>query len=87
MKIIYGPLPYAEALEKADLPTLSSRRTILSKTVFVKMKQSENKLHHLLPKNTNRNYELRSTIKYQLPQCKTERYKSSFLPYSLFHYQ
>ena len=49
LKIIYPNLSYADAMSTAKLCSLEDRRDQLCKRFFNKMKDNDNKLHHLLP--------------------------------------
>ena len=72
MKIIYGTIPYTEALIKANIEKLASRRESLTKKFFNKVKLSNSKLHYLLPDESSQQYSLRHNLQYKLPLCKTE---------------
>ncbi|KAK2547272.1 hypothetical protein P5673_032860 [Acropora cervicornis] len=67
MKVIYPLLSYTAALRESGLLTLHERR------------KRNHKLHELLPKNTTGRYSLRNNRLFNLPKCKTERCKSSFI--------
>ena len=79
LKIVFPDLDYNQALEKANLKTLSQRRLELQK--------ESNILHTILPKVKDSNYSLISNLKYTLPKVKTNRFKSSFIPYCLYNFQ
>ncbi len=49
------------------------------------MKDPSHRLHHMIP--VKRNLGNGSYPKYELPKCKTERYKNSFILWYLFNCQ
>ena len=87
MFIIFPGLSYCEALERAKIVKLEVRRIKLCKEFFQKMQHKDNVLNHLLPRERNLTHRLRKTKKYELPKCKTDRYKKSFIPFSLYNFQ
>ena len=85
-KIALPEMDYPSALDHLGMITLAERRNAISKTFFEKLKCPDDKLHKLLPapiicRST------RNTNDYPLPQCKTDRYKNSFIPCALFNHQ
>ena len=89
MRIIYGDLKYDEALAIAGISTLHDRREKLTRDFFHAIQQPSSCLHHLLParRNSETVSKLRSAPDYPVPQCKTKRFQTSFLPFSLKKYQ
>ena len=87
MFIIFPDLPYAEALQKANLVTLEQRRMNICKAFFKSIQHNDNILSHLLPKQRESHYSLRKKTKFDKPKCKTNRFKNSFIPYSLYNFQ
>ena len=87
MRIVYPDLDYTSALELAKLPTLQNRREELCKTFFKTIMNPSCKIHDLLPAARDSKYALRSQTKYELPKCRTERFKRSLLPHCLYNFQ
>ena len=85
LRTIFPGLQYKDLLNLTQLETLSTRRDMLCKKYFIGMKQTNHKLHHLLPKPREIDYSLRS--KTMLPQinARTNRYKNSLIPWGLSH--
>ena len=46
---------------------------------FPEREKGDHKLSHLLPARPRRNYHLRSNRKFVVPDCKTNRYRDSFI--------
>ena len=87
LRIILPKLDYPEACEKLNIPSLASRRNEICRAFFNSMKNENHKLHDMLPQPRSSQYILRRSLTYPLPKCNTKRYKDSFIPYCLFHYQ
>ena len=87
MKIIYGDITDKDALNKSALLLLSERRSKLNKDFFNKLQDKECIIHHLLPAPTLHQHETRNKTICPIPDTKTDRFKNSFIPYSLSHYQ
>jgi len=85
LRIAAPGMSYPEALTHYDIPTLLERRNVLCKRLFTDMKKDTHKLHGLLPPKRERHYSTRCSLTYALPKIRTERYKKSFVPYSLFN--
>ena len=88
--IIFGyKLNYSELCVSLNLATLSDRRETLCKLFFSSMLNESNCLHYLLPAPRASDLVSKFRVAYQYaPQAaKTERYKKSFLPFALQHYQ
>ena len=87
MRIIYGDITYTEALQKSRIPSLEERRETLTKNFFRYIQRKDDKLNKLLSPETNNSHDTRKRYKYKLPQCKTSRFRNSFIPYCLFKFQ
>ena len=87
LKIVYPEESYNEALELSNLTLLSDRRSNLCKKLFHSMQDANHKLNHLLVMRHGNEYQLRNPNKYELPICRTDRYKKSFIPYCLYNLQ
>ena len=81
MRIIHGyDTPYDVALELSSLERLSAYRDNLCDDLLLKAsRNTEDKLHNLLPFNTNRNLPLRNIKTFSVPKCNTDRFKNSFI--------
>ena len=86
MYIIYPKSTYQEALSHAKLLSLHDNRTMLCKRLYEQIQNPTHKLNYLLPPPKENRYNLRHCTKYEYPQCNTERAKSSFISYCLFHF-
>ena len=74
--------------EASSLESLESRREQQCKKFFNDIKKENHKLHDLLPKlKTCNHYNTRNFKPYPLPNCTTDRFKNSFINYSLIHRQ
>ena len=79
-RIIYPTLSYSEALVALGLPLLSVRIEELTTRLFDKFLQDPNhRLHHLLPPKNECQVTLRKKRILNVPLCKTNRFKWSFL--------
>ena len=79
-RIIYPTLSYSEARVALGLPLLSARREELTTRLFDKILQDPNhRLHHLLPPKNECQVTLRTKRTFNVPLCKTNRFKRSFL--------
>ncbi len=87
LKIIFPDLSYETALEQTGLPTLEYRRIQMCKKLYTNMLDDSHKLYKLLPNVRENGYPVRNKLKYEPPKCKTERYKSTFVPYCLYNFQ
>jgi hypothetical protein len=87
MQIILWDHSYKNSLEIMGLKTLAERRTELCKNFFNKIQKEDDKLNYLLPKSKEKIYSLRKQLKCPLPNLRTERFKNTFINYSLFNYQ
>ena len=87
LKIIYPKKDYIEALETSGLQSLTARRHKLAKIFFNKVCSPDDKVHKLLDLNIENNYNFRNYQKFNLPICRTDRFKNTFIPYSVFNFQ
>ena len=87
LRIAHPGVPYNEALNMSNIPTLQERRTQECKKLLEKMQNPQDKLNRILPKARINEKNTRNSLKYPLPEVKTKRYKDSFLPYALFNCQ
>ena len=84
MRIIYGAMSYKDACYFAKLMPLEKRRRQTANNFFIKMQDSKNILHHLLPPLQRTS--LRHTKPRQSICTHTDRFKNSFIPYALNHF-
>ena len=68
LHIIMPDASYEQAMQIANLTTLSSRRVELCKMLFVKIQNENNRLHHLLPPVKKHSHDIRDGNKYELPK-------------------
>ena len=88
LKIIYrDDQEYDNHLTRAGLLKLSQRRENMCHKLFTQMQHPSHKLHNLLPKPRKTSISTRNSKKYDLPTCRTNRYKNSFVPFCLFNFQ
>ena len=85
LAMIFPDVTYEKALELSSLSTLSSRREELCKRLFIACQDEDHKLHPLLPPKREIIHQCRNSYKFQLPVVKTNRYKDSFINFSLFN--
>ena len=81
MHIIYPDLSYADAIVKADLPSLVNRRDSLCSKLFDSIvNNNSHKLMNLVPPKANSySSRLRKKRCFQLPNLKTNRTRNSFI--------
>lgn len=80
LRIIYPFVSYADALKRCDLPSLYDRRDALTIKLFKEISYDPNhKLNHLLPEANRCPVNLRNRRKFNVPICKTNRLKNSFI--------
>lgn len=84
--IIMPHLSYEQALKESKFPTIRERLLHLCSNFFGKMKNESHRLNYLLPPDNNRR-QLRNTKEFEFPKCNTNRFKNSFVMYSLFNFQ
>ena len=78
---------YAAGCDELDLESLLHRRQQLCKSFFRAMTLPTHRLHNMLPVKKQSKYNPRTQQIYELPKCKTNRYKNSFIPWCLFNAQ
>ena len=91
IRIIYtftSDMPYWGALYCANLPSLSGRRTDLSRTFFNSITSPDSSIHTLLPPQRDPSIlaRLRAPSKFPRLPTRTKKYQS-FISYALSHYQ
>ncbi len=86
MTVIYPDKNYVDALKTGNLDLLSTRREHMCRVFFRGMCHENHKLNYLLPKRRELPYNLRQNQQYQITTPHTERYKNSFIMYSLLHF-
>ncbi len=80
LRTIYPSLTYREALTASKLPTLYDRRDGLTKRLFNEISSNPNhKLYNLLPGRNSFTVNLRNKRSFNVPKCKTNRFKTSFI--------
>jgi hypothetical protein len=89
LRIISGSNDYEFQCAVHNIELLSTRLQSLSKSFYERICRPDDCLHFLLPpcRPTGITDKFRHCYKLPLIKCRTERYKLSFLPYSLAHYQ
>ena len=87
LKSIFPGCDYNECMKLANLTTLLSRRDDICKSYFKNLMNNDHKLHDLLPAERNVPYDLRNSNILPIRQARTNRFKNSFIPWSLSHYQ
>ena len=86
LKIAYPSLDYEQALSTANMVSLGDRRNQLCERLFVESQNPDHRLNCLLPAPRDIKYSQRTSVKFPLPKCCTKRYKDSFIPFCLFHF-
>ncbi|CAB4023122.1 LON peptidase N-terminal domain and RING finger 1 [Paramuricea clavata] len=86
-RIIYPTTDYEDALNIAKCKRLVDRRQELCAKTFKKILKPDAHLNHLLPPLREESHELdlRNNSNFTLTKCRTERFKTSFIPF-LFKY-
>ena len=80
LRIIYPTLSYPEALSEAKIDTLFDRRELMTKKLFEDViDNTEHKLHELLPNKNKSLPNLRRKNYFNVPTCKTNRFRDSFI--------
>ena len=89
LSIIVGRCEYSNYCAVNNFPTLHDRREALCKSFFTSILSNDNCLHYLLPppRHSEAVFKLRNFNEYVSDTPRTERYRQSFLPYALEHYQ
>ena len=82
LRIILSEKTYAASLESSNLATMDDRRQTLTERLFSDIvSNKDHALHSLLPK-VNCARPLRSNRSFNVPICKTNRFKNSFIMYN-----
>ena len=86
MRIIFPGTHYRDALTLSKCSRLNQRRNELCYKVLKNIEQPDSRLHHLLPplRSQCHKYNLRNNSDYDLPKCRTDRFKKSFFPAMAF---
>ena len=84
-RIIFPNTSYEDSLLANNISSLKDRRYLLSKKFFNSITKTENQVSDLLTPNNNRRH--RNNLKFQIPKCKTDRFKYSFIPFALTSFQ
>ena len=81
-RIIYPTTDYEDALNIAQCKRLDDRRNELCAKTFKKILKPDAHLNHLLPPLREESHELdlRNNSNFTLTKCRTERFKTSFIP-------
>jgi len=90
MRIIFNYDDYTISLIIAGIDSLQTRREHLTEQFFQRnVLDEKSSLHYLLPNTRDVNIvnRLRHAKTFELSQTRTERFKKSFIPYSLAHFQ
>jgi len=87
VQIIAGNTSYTEASSMLSIQSLADRRAELCRTLFTQIVKNES--HYLLPvkRDTQLIGRLRSATAYPTFQARTNRFKNSFLSFSISNYQ
>ena len=87
LNIILPQTDYKLACEELKIETLERRREYNKAKLFKTIQNPEHRLQHLLPTRRSITHALRNNVKYELPKCKTNRHKNSFIPWCLYNLQ
>ena len=78
--IICPNIPYIQALQEANIPTIVDYSEHVCHKVFNSIvNESVNKLFKLLPTSNNISYELRKNKRFKIPEWKTNRCRNTFI--------
>ena len=81
--VILPVLSYQEALKECNIATLYQRRQLLTERLFSEIKDNTcHKLHGLLPSCNLSTVALRRKRAFNVPFCRTNRLKNSFIMYN-----
>ena len=74
---------YEELLQQFNMASLKDQRLLKCKNLFEKITTNGNKhkLYSLFPKKCERNYNLRRHRQYENINCRTKRFKNTFIPF------
>ena len=79
-RIILPSATYTDALEACNVVSLYDRREVLTTSLFREIcNDSNHKLHHLLPEINKCHSNLRRKRTFNVPICKANRLKNSFM--------
>ena len=87
LKCIFPALGYAEILRRVNLDTLNVRRDNICQKYFDKIKVGTHRLNYLLPDNRHIKYNVRQQNVYPLPVTRTNIFRNSFIPWTLYNCQ
>lgn len=89
LRIISGFGDYLSQCATFGIEPLAARFNHLTRSFFERICQPQDCLHRLVPpvRPTDVTSRLRRCNKLPLPHCRTERFKSSFLPFCLLNFQ
>ena len=89
LTIIHGSSDYLLQCASYDMEPMSVRLNRLTESFYERICKPQDCLNWLLPsvRPTDVTNRLRHSNNYPLPRCRTERFKSSFLPFCLFNFQ
>ena len=80
LRIIFPDLGYQEAPKECNITTLHQRRQWLTERLFNEIKDNSlPKLHGLLPPRNLSTVALRRKHAFNVPICRTNRFKNSFI--------
>ena len=80
LRIIFPVLGYQEALKECNIATLYQRRQLLTERLFNEIRDNScYKLHGLLPSRNLSSVALRRKRAFNVPFCRTNRLKNSFI--------
>ena len=83
LRIIFPVLSYQEALKECHIATLYQRRQLLTERLFSEIKDITcHKLHGFLPSCNLSTVALRRKRAFNVPFCRTNRLKNSFIMYN-----
>ena len=88
LRMICPNLSYRKALEASEIPLLSQRRNDLCESYFKKLLNPKNKLNEFIPnkREDSRTYELRNNQHLSLINCRSTRFRNTFIPSSIVVY-
>jgi hypothetical protein len=88
VRLICGTEPsYDECLQELNLSSLYDRRENICRQFFREIVKPEHRLHDLLPPPSSRRKSPRSAHLIDIPRARTNRFKNSFIPYAISHFQ
>ena len=80
-------MPYDEVIKKAYIDSFERRKLNICRDFFLNMQIPDNVLFYLMPNERDTRYGLRKAKKYDLPKCKTIRFKNTLITFSLYNFQ